>query len=139
MKRHFITFLFLVLAIVFYALGAAGPGTFLLLLGVLAEATFAEIDTDVGFLPTSQTEEEQVTGLERIDRYGARQLVETIDRMRQPRTTGTREAVDNQAAAVEALLWGIAAVPVARAQHFACCVDDGRAQGRRARIMSKRM
>ena len=40
MKRHFITFLFLVLAIVFYALGAAGPGTFLLLLGVLAEATF---------------------------------------------------------------------------------------------------
>ena len=39
-KRHFITFLFLVLAIVFYALGAAGPGTFLLILGVLAEATF---------------------------------------------------------------------------------------------------
>ncbi len=40
MKRHFITFLFLALAIVFYALGAAGPGTFLLLLGMLAEATF---------------------------------------------------------------------------------------------------
>ena len=40
MKRHFITFLFLALAIVFYSLGAAGPGTFLLLLGALAEATF---------------------------------------------------------------------------------------------------
>lgn len=40
MKRHFITFLFFVLAIVFYALGAAVPGTFLLFLGVLAEATF---------------------------------------------------------------------------------------------------
>ena len=40
MKRHFITFLFLVLAIVLYSIGAAGPGTFLLLLGVLAEATF---------------------------------------------------------------------------------------------------
>ena len=40
MKRHFITFLFLILAILFYALGAAGPGTFLLFLGVLAEATF---------------------------------------------------------------------------------------------------
>jgi len=40
LKRHFITFLFLLLAIVFYSLGAAGPGTFLLLLGVLAEATF---------------------------------------------------------------------------------------------------
>ncbi len=39
-KRHFVTFLCLVLAIVFYSLGAAGPGTFLLLLGALAEATF---------------------------------------------------------------------------------------------------
>ncbi len=28
------------LAIVFYSLGAAGPGTFLLLLGMLAELTF---------------------------------------------------------------------------------------------------
>ena len=40
MQRHLITFLFLVLAIVFYSLGAAGPGTFLLLVGVLAEGTF---------------------------------------------------------------------------------------------------
>jgi hypothetical protein len=40
MKRHFITFLFLILALVFYALGAAGPGTFLLFLGFLAEVTF---------------------------------------------------------------------------------------------------
>ena len=40
MKRHFITFLFLVLAVVFYSVGAAGPATFLLLLGMLAEATF---------------------------------------------------------------------------------------------------
>lgn len=40
MKRHLVTFLFLILAIVFYALGAAGPGTALLILGVLAEATF---------------------------------------------------------------------------------------------------
>jgi hypothetical protein len=39
-KRHFVTFLCLVLAIVFYSLGAAMPGTFLLLLGVLAEAAF---------------------------------------------------------------------------------------------------
>jgi len=40
MKRHLITFLFLVLAIALYAAGAAGPATFLLILGVLAEAVF---------------------------------------------------------------------------------------------------
>ena len=40
MKRYFITFLFLILAIVFYALGAAGPGTILLFLGFIAEVTF---------------------------------------------------------------------------------------------------
>ena len=40
MKRHIITFLFLALALVLYSLGAAGPATGLLLLGVLAEATF---------------------------------------------------------------------------------------------------
>ena len=40
MKKHLITVLFLMLAIVFYSLGAAGAGTFLLLLGILAEATF---------------------------------------------------------------------------------------------------
>jgi len=40
MKKHFFTFLFLALAIMFYSLGAAGPATFLLFLGVLAEATF---------------------------------------------------------------------------------------------------
>lgn len=40
LKRHLITFLFLALAIVFYALGAAGPATSLLVLGVLAEGTF---------------------------------------------------------------------------------------------------
>jgi hypothetical protein len=40
MKRHIITFLFLVLALVFYSLGAVGPATGLLVVGVLAEATF---------------------------------------------------------------------------------------------------
>ena len=40
MKRHFVTFLFLLLAIGFYALGAAGPGTIFLILGALAELTF---------------------------------------------------------------------------------------------------
>ena len=40
MKRHLITFLFLVLAIALYAAGAAGPATFLLILGVIAEAVF---------------------------------------------------------------------------------------------------
>ncbi len=40
MKRHMVTFLFLALAIMCYALGAAGPGTALIVLGVLAEATF---------------------------------------------------------------------------------------------------
>ena len=40
MKRHIITFLFLALALVFYSLGAVGPATGLLVLGVLAEATF---------------------------------------------------------------------------------------------------
>ena len=40
MKRHLITFLFLVLAMALYAAGAAGPATFLLILGVLAEAVF---------------------------------------------------------------------------------------------------
>lgn len=39
-KRHLVTFFFLVLAIVCYSIGAAGPGTFLLLLGMLAEVTF---------------------------------------------------------------------------------------------------
>ena len=40
MKRHLVTFLFLVLAIALYAAGAAGPATFLLILGVVAEAIF---------------------------------------------------------------------------------------------------
>ena len=40
MKRHLITFLFLVLAIALYAAGAAGPATILLILGVVAEAVF---------------------------------------------------------------------------------------------------
>ncbi|RLA29198.1 MAG: hypothetical protein DRQ63_01510 [Gammaproteobacteria bacterium] len=40
MKRHLITFLFLVLAIALYSAGAAGPATFLLILGVVAEAVF---------------------------------------------------------------------------------------------------
>jgi hypothetical protein len=38
--RHFITALFLVLALVLYAVGAVIPGIFLLFLGALAEATF---------------------------------------------------------------------------------------------------
>jgi hypothetical protein len=40
MKRHIITFLFLALAITLYGIGAAGPATGLLVLGVLAEGTF---------------------------------------------------------------------------------------------------
>jgi hypothetical protein len=40
LKRHIITVLFLALALVLYTLGAAGPATGLLLLGVLAEAAF---------------------------------------------------------------------------------------------------
>ena len=40
MKRHLITFLFLLLAIALYSAGAAGPATLLLILGVVAEAVF---------------------------------------------------------------------------------------------------
>jgi len=40
MKRHIITVLCLIIAVVFYSLGAVGPGTGLLFLGALAEATF---------------------------------------------------------------------------------------------------
>jgi len=40
MKRHLVTFLFLVLAITLYSAGAAGPATLLLILGVAAEAMF---------------------------------------------------------------------------------------------------
>jgi uncharacterized membrane protein YczE len=40
MKRHIVTFLFLILAIVFYAMGAIGPGTIFIVLGIMAEATF---------------------------------------------------------------------------------------------------
>lgn len=40
MKRHLVTVLFLALAITFYSLGAVGPGTALLVLGVLAEGIF---------------------------------------------------------------------------------------------------
>ncbi len=40
MKRHVITFLFLALAIALYSVGAAGPATGLLVLGVIAEGTF---------------------------------------------------------------------------------------------------
>ena len=40
MKKHAVTFAFLLLAILFYGLGAAGPGTIFLILGVLAELTF---------------------------------------------------------------------------------------------------
>ena len=40
MKRHFITILFLALALVLYGIGAAGPATGLLILGGLAELVF---------------------------------------------------------------------------------------------------
>lgn len=40
MKRHLVTALFLVVAIVFYSIGAAGPGMVFLLLGGLAEFAF---------------------------------------------------------------------------------------------------
>lgn len=40
MKRHLITFAFLVLAITLYAVGAAGPATILIVLGIAAEAVF---------------------------------------------------------------------------------------------------
>jgi len=39
-KRHLITILFLLAAIVFYSIGAAGPGIVFLLLGGIAEFTF---------------------------------------------------------------------------------------------------
>lgn len=38
--KHVITLLFLMIAIVFYALGAAGPGTVFLVIGALAEGAF---------------------------------------------------------------------------------------------------
>jgi hypothetical protein len=40
LKKHIITFLFLIIAIVFYSLGAVGPGTAFLVIGALAELTF---------------------------------------------------------------------------------------------------
>ena len=40
MKRHLVTVGFLVLAIACYAIGAAGPATALLVLGVLAAGAF---------------------------------------------------------------------------------------------------
>lgn len=40
MKRHLITFLFLLLALALYSAGAAAPATFLLILGVVAEGIF---------------------------------------------------------------------------------------------------
>lgn len=40
MKKHIITALFLLIAIVFYALGAVGPGTAFLVIGALAEGAF---------------------------------------------------------------------------------------------------
>ena len=40
MKKHIITFLFLVIAVVFYSLGAVGPGTAFLVIGAIAEGTF---------------------------------------------------------------------------------------------------
>jgi len=40
MKRHVITILFLVVAIVFYSLGAVGPGTAFLVVGAIAEGGF---------------------------------------------------------------------------------------------------
>lgn len=40
MKRHLITALFLIIAIVFYSMGAAGPGVVFLLLGGVAELGF---------------------------------------------------------------------------------------------------
>lgn len=38
--RHFLTIVCLFLALAFYSLGAAGPGTGLLLLGALSEGAF---------------------------------------------------------------------------------------------------
>jgi hypothetical protein len=38
--KHIVTFLFLAMAIVFYALGAVGPGTVFLVIGALLEGAF---------------------------------------------------------------------------------------------------
>lgn len=40
MKKHIVTFLFLIIAIAFYSLGAVGPGTAFLVIGALAEGAF---------------------------------------------------------------------------------------------------
>jgi len=38
--KHFFTILLLIIAIVFYSLGAVGPGTAFLVIGALAEGAF---------------------------------------------------------------------------------------------------
>ena len=38
--KHVATFLFLVVAIIFYSLGAVGPGTVFLIVGAIAEGIF---------------------------------------------------------------------------------------------------
>jgi hypothetical protein len=40
MKKHIVSFLFLAAALVFYSLGAAGPGTIFLIIGAIAEGAF---------------------------------------------------------------------------------------------------
>jgi len=40
MKHHLVTALFLVIAVIFYSIGAAGPGIVFLLLGGVAELGF---------------------------------------------------------------------------------------------------
>ena len=40
MKKHIVTGLFLVVALIFYGLGAVGPGTAFLVIGAIAEGVF---------------------------------------------------------------------------------------------------
>jgi len=40
MKKHIVTGLFLVVALIFYSLGAVGPGTAFLVIGAIAEGAF---------------------------------------------------------------------------------------------------
>ena len=98
------------------------------------EMAVALVDGHVTDLVAGWPEEEQIAGLQLIQRHWSRPSFEVAGGARESIETRASIAVDDEAAAVESFLGTTAAIAVPSAQHTACRIDDGRARVARARI-----
>ena len=92
------------------------------------EALVAEVDADMRGLSPLQAEEEEIPGLELLDRDRSSKVIESCDGMRQPRSAGSPEAIDDEPAAVETRGGCRAAVAIGFAHHRSCMARSGLAE-----------